>query len=95
MTELFPSIIPDEDTYSATEIQNKWDYPVIRTVIAAHDTDDVNGKSTQLEMAAWCSGRFSKETIEKMMAEAKTEEPDSERIRQLAYNDGLNAHAKE
>jgi len=70
MTELFPSIVPDDSTYSATEL-NEWDYPVIRAVIAAHDTDDVNGKSTKLEMAAWLSGRYSKETLDRMQAKAQ------------------------
>jgi len=70
MTELFPSIVPDDDTYSAVEL-NEWDYPVIRAVIAAHDTDAVNGKSTKLEMAAWLSGRYDTETLDRMRDKAQ------------------------
>jgi predicted 2-oxoglutarate/Fe(II)-dependent dioxygenase YbiX len=77
MTELFPSIVPDDDTYSATEL-NGWDYPVIRAVISAHNTDDVNGKSTKLEMAAWLSGRYDTDTLDRMQAKAQELAPKDE-----------------
>lgn len=90
MVDLFPSILPNEDTYSAQTLQEEWDYPVLRTVIAAHDTEQVNGKSTKLEMAHYLSGRYTQSTLDAMRAEAQTEDPDMEKI--IAEGVGLSAY---
>lgn len=90
MSDIFPSLIPDEDTYGVTELK-EWEYEVIRTVIAAHDSESVNGKSTRLEMAHFLSGRYSKSTLDEMREEAQTENPDLGQIMNSA--EGLGAYS--
>jgi hypothetical protein len=73
------------------EIKEEWEYPVLRTVIAAHDTENVNGKSTALEMAAYLSGRYSQQTLDEMRAEAQTDDPDLDQI--MTSAEGLDAYS--
>jgi|AKVG01.1.fsa_nt_gi hypothetical protein len=77
MTELFPSIIPDDaDTYSYKDLMN-WDWlQVVRPIAAELKTDKINGASTQIEVTQYLSGRFSKQQLDAMREEIKTEDPD-------------------
>lgn len=80
MTELFPSILPDDDSYSAAELQN-WDWlEELRPIAAELETDEINGRSTQLEVVHYLSGRFSATILDEMRNEINTEEPDFEAI---------------
>ena len=88
---LFPSLLPDDDTYSSKHLQDEWDYTVLRTVIAAHDTDKVNGKSTKFEMASYLSGRYSRDALDAMREEAQSDDPDLGAIMNSAQ--GLDAYS--
>nr|ADE29317.1 hypothetical protein [uncultured virus] len=66
MTEIFPSIIPRDERKSPLTVHDEWDYNVLRKVIAEHDTDAVNGKSPQLEMADWITGQYSQDELQKL-----------------------------
>jgi len=64
MTEIFPSIIPSDQRKSPLEVDSEWDYDVLRKVIAEHGTDEVNGKSPQLEMADWITGQYAQDELQ-------------------------------
>jgi len=66
MTEIFPSIIPPDQRKNPLEVDSEWDYNVLRKVIAEHDTDAVNGKSPQLEMADWITGQYPQDELQKL-----------------------------
>lgn len=80
MTELFPSILPDDDSYTASELQ-QWDWmDELRPIAARLDTDEVTGRSTQLEVVHYLSGRYSRTVLDEMRVEINTEEPDFTQI---------------
>lgn len=80
MTKLFPSILPDGETYTAAEL-DEWDWKQELRIIAAElDTDDISGRSTRLEVVHFLAGRYNKSTLDVMRAEAKTNNPDFSQI---------------
>jgi len=83
--ELFPSILPEDDTYSVQDLSD-WEYKTLRAIVSNLPTKKVNGKSTRLEMAAFLSGRFNKTTLDKMKSEAETDDPDFSEIINAASN---------
>ena len=72
---IFPSILPEEDTYGALELMDEVDSWILQGIAAAHPTETVNGQSAALEIADWITGRHSPDEIDGMVEIIKESEP--------------------
>jgi hypothetical protein len=96
MTELFPSILPSQDSYSSQELQ-EWDWiSELRPIAAELETDEISGRSTQLEVCHYLAGRYSKQTLDLMREEVNTDDPDFAQIKDElqtlgAYSNGSDS----
>jgi len=73
--EIFPSLLPEEDTYGSLELTNEVDAMVLQGIAAAHPTESINGQSAALEIASWISGNHNAEEIDGMVAIIEDAEP--------------------
>jgi hypothetical protein len=95
MVKLFPSLIPDsqlENTYSKEEL-GEWEWlEELRPIAAELSTEKIDGRSTQLEVIHYLSGRFTKEQLDAMREQVQTDDPDFSEIsntetKLTSYND--------
>ncbi len=86
MTEIFPSIIPEPNRVDPLEVHDEWGYNVLRKVIAEHETDEVNGRSAQLEMADWITGQYEREDLARLreagQADTETDTDENKHIKE-------------
>jgi hypothetical protein len=79
MTDIFPSILPPDEQAATLEIMDEWDYQVLRKVISECDTEQVSGRSTQIQMADWITGQYDTDDLETLrQAGQKDAESDTE-----------------
>ena len=74
-TTIFPSIIPDEETYDEFELHDAVAAATLQGIAAAHPTDDVNGQSTALEIASFLAAHHTGSEIDGMVAIIEDAEP--------------------
>jgi hypothetical protein len=95
MVDLFPSLIPDnqtDDTYSKKEL-DEWDWlDQLRPIAAELSTDKIDGRSTQMEVIHYLSGRYTTDQLDAMRGQVQTDDPDFSEIdntetKLTAYND--------
>ena len=72
---IFPSIIPDSQTYGTQEIMQEVEASVLQGIAAAHGTDKVNGQSSAWEIADFLSGNHTRGEIDGMVSIIQDAEP--------------------
>jgi|SRR6056297_717037 len=72
---IFPSLIPESDTYGALELTQEVEAATLQGIAAAHPTETVNGQSAALEIADWVSGNHTAEEIDAMVALIESYDP--------------------
>ena len=88
---IFPSILPESDSYGALELTNEVDSWILQGIAAAHPTDKIDGQSAALEIADWVSGMHSPDEIDAMVAIIEESEPPRSEIDlSPAFNDSEN-----
>lgn len=67
MSKLFPSIIPESESYDAIELVNEVDAYVLQGIAAAHPSDEVHGQCSSVEIAGWIAGNHTSDEIDGMV----------------------------
>ena len=72
---IFPSIIPDEQTYGSQEIMGQIEASVLQGIAAAHGSDKINGQSSAWEIADFLSGNHTRGEVDAMVEIIEDAEP--------------------
>jgi hypothetical protein len=72
---IFPSILPEEDSYGSIELTDEVDAWILQGIAAAHPTDEIDGQSAALEIASWLTGNHAADEIDGMVAIIEESEP--------------------
>ncbi len=86
---IFPSLIPDDESVSAIELSKTVDAWILQGIAAAHETPDINGQSSGMEIAFWLSGSHTAAEIGRMVDVIEDSEPPRSDIDLSAEIDSL------
>ena len=72
---IFPSILPDKDTYSSGDLLDELEASTLQGIAAAHTTSKVNGQSSAWEIADFLAGNHTKGEVDGFVSIMQDTEP--------------------
>jgi hypothetical protein len=88
---IFPSILPDDETYSRQELMEMCEASTLQGIAAAHTTSKVDGQSSAIEIADFLSGNHTTAEVDGILEIIRNSEPPRSEVELApALNDNGN-----
>jgi len=72
---IFPSILPDDETYDRQELMEMCEASTLQGIAAAHTTSKVDGQSSAIEIADFLSGNHTTAEVDGILEIVRDSEP--------------------